>query len=194
MNFSVIILAAGSSQRFQENKLLLSFAGSTILHHVIEKFIQLSPSEIIVVTGKYDEPIREALKNWPCKLIYNPDHVLGMSTSVRQGFSAISKHSDAAFITPGDLPLFRADTLDLIVQNFSDNIVIPVYNDQKGHPVLVNRSLIEWCLSHDEDKLLYKAIEFFTRNVKKIAVTDPGVVWDIDSREDYEKLKTNSSQ
>lgn len=189
MIFSVIILAAGSSQRLQENKLLLPLAGSTILHQVIDRFMQCAPSEIIVVTGKYDASIREALKNRPCKIVHNPDHALGMSTSVRRGFSAVATNSDAVFITPGDLPLFQVDTLHRLLQNFSDNIIIPVYDNQKGHPVLVNRSLVEWCLSHNEDKILYKAIEFFAESVKKINTTDPGILQDIDSWEDYERLK-----
>lgn len=190
MNFSAVILAAGSSKRFQENKLLLPFAGSTILQQVIDKFIQLPLSEIVVVTGKYNESIRDALKNWPCKLVHNPDHDLGMGTSVRKGFSAISEKPDAVFITPGDLPLFRINTLHLLIDNFSDNIVIPVHDNQKGHPVLVNRSLVEWCLSHDEDKLLYKAIEAFSGQVKKINVNDPGILLDIDTWDDYERIQS----
>ena len=56
-----IILAGGKSTRMGTNKMLLDYKGHPLLWYTIQS-VRPFVNRIIVVTGKYDQEIREALK------------------------------------------------------------------------------------------------------------------------------------
>mgnify|MGYP000168382856 CR=1 FL=1 len=70
-----------------------------------------------------------------------------MFSSVKLGFSHTT--GDRVFITPGDYPLVSCEVYQSMLKDKSD-IVIPIYNNLTGHPVLINKVAIFYifCVFH----------------------------------------------
>lgn len=190
MRFSAIVLAAGESARFGTDKLSLTLGPRSILEHTVGQFYTIGITEIIIVTGRFAYSIPEKLTPPKIHWIHNPDYSSGMSSSVRSGIGRIDPSSDAVFITPADIPLFKSDTIRQMMAGFSTKkIIIPVHRGQKGHPVLLSTEIAKKCLFSQSEKVLYDVIREHTDAVTLLPVEDEGVVLDMDTAEDYEALK-----
>ena len=190
MKFSAIILAGGSSGRFGKNKLLLPLGEKTVLGTTIDKWLIPEIDEILLVTGAFhDEIIRQA---FPAivRIVKNPQFDQGMSHSIRCGLENLDPSTDGVFIIPADIPLFKQETLYLMTQKFGQKkIIIPTYENKKGHPVLIDREIVESCLANHSEKILYDTIQKHSNDVELLAVNDPGIVMDLDTIEDYNRMK-----
>ena len=63
-----VILAGGKSSRMGQNKILLPYEGKPLLFYAFETMSR-HVDRVIVVTGKYDKEIREALKGKDVKIV-----------------------------------------------------------------------------------------------------------------------------
>ena len=68
---SVIILAAGISQRFNGNKLLVEIDGVPLVRKTVEIYLKTDPYEIFVIVGHEQEKIKSALKGLNVKFVFN---------------------------------------------------------------------------------------------------------------------------
>ena len=188
--FSAVILAAGESARLGYDKLSLPLGTETILEHTIAKFLIDSVDEIIIVTGRFIPECRSSITSPKVQWLHNPDYTLGMSSSIKKGVGRLGGSSDAVFITPADIPLFRAATVQMMIAAFTPSkIIIPAYKGKKGHPVLLDIDLARQCLRTQSDKVLYDVIKKNQNAVELLPVKDAGIAMDIDTAEDYEELK-----
>ncbi len=188
--FSAVILAAGKSSRLGYDKLSLPLGTQTILEHTIAKFLVDSVDEIIIVTGKFIPECRLSITSPKVQWLHNPDYTLGMSSSIKKGVGHLCGSTDAVFITPADIPLFRAATVQMMIATFTPSkIIIPAYKGKKGHPVLLDTDLARQCLRTQSDKVLYDVIKKNPNAVELLPVEDAGIAMDIDTAEDYEELK-----
>lgn len=188
--FSAVILAAGESARLGSDKLSLSLGPRSILEHTFSKFSAEAITEIIIVTGKFVPELQKNILLPKIRWVHNSDHAEGMSSSVKKGFEQVDPFADAVFITPADIPLFKAGTVAQMIAFFSTNkIIIPTYDGKRGHPVLLDRDFIEQCLIEQSEKILYEVIRKNNTSVELLPVEDAGILLDIDTMEDYEALK-----
>jgi len=95
------------------------------------------------------------------------------------------------FLTPGDYPLFTHTIYQKLLQARSkspgENIFIPVFNNRKGHPILVNSHLGREIIKEPDDSNLRKFIN--TKGFVPVEVDDDSIFLDIDTIEDYQKAK-----
>ena len=138
-----IILAAGASRRMGSvNKLLASIAGKPLVRHAVESFVATSLSPVIVVVGYESDKVAAALEGLPVKLVFNPEHVTGQGSSVGVGVEALDNNVTDAMIGLGDMPLLPSTLLDSLIythighEGHVRNITIPVFEGQRGNPVL----------------------------------------------------------
>jgi molybdenum cofactor cytidylyltransferase len=88
------------------------------------------------------------------------------------------------------MPAIREETIHNMTVVFKDrNIVIPTYQGKKGHPVMLDKIFIEQCLNEKKEKVLYEVIAKNSDRINFLPVEDKGILMDIDTMEDYEKLK-----
>jgi len=185
MTVDAVILAAGYSSRAGDFKPALDLFGKSILQRCIESMRDLCEN-IIVVGGHQIKIIRELTKDLPkVKVVKNEHFELGMFSSVRRGIKEVS--SDRFFIIPGDQPLVRPETFSELI-GYNMDIVIPRYKGKKGHPALFDSKLVEEILSRDDSEILRNYIHS-KENVAIVDVDDPGIGLDVDTLEDYEKIK-----
>ena len=138
-----IILAAGASRRMGSvNKLLASIAGKPLVRHAVESFVATSLSPIIVVVGYESDKVAAALEGLPVQLVFNPEHATGQGSSVGVGVEALDNNVTDAMIGLGDMPLLPSTLLDSLIhthvghEGHVRNITIPVFEGQRGNPVL----------------------------------------------------------
>ena len=85
----VIVLAAGRSQRMGTQKLVLPFAGSTVVARVVDAFLGASVDTVVVVIRADDAQVRAALTDRCLLFVENPDPAGDMLSSVRCGLRAL---------------------------------------------------------------------------------------------------------
>ncbi len=187
---SCIILAAGKSSRMGCNKLLLNYKGKEIIRHTIEKTLSVNNCEIIVVLGHEAEKLKEILHEYPIKLAYNMNYNQGQSTSLKKGLEQVSKKSLGFLFMLGDQPIIKIQTIEILVKTFlanPDKIIVPYYNNKRGNPVIFPKSYHADILKLQGD---IGARSLITEDkVIKITVDDPGVILDIDTPEEYKRLR-----
>lgn len=184
MNVQSVILAAGLSSRVGQNKMLLPLNGKTVIEHCLGAFSAVC-TKIIVVTGHEDDRIRASLTQYSnVNCIYNPDYEQGMFSSVKAGM----KHVDSSrfFITPGDYPLIKSDTLHSLVQTRA-KLVLPVYHGANGHPILLDQTLIPLILESGFSSLR-QCLNHLPVQKCGVAVNDIGVVTDLDTMDSYHAI------
>ncbi len=203
MIISTIILAAGESKRFQENKLLQiielekpidSRKRFRLIEFLIIKYLENPEvNDVVVVVGYRPLDIIEALKNLDIKFVYNPEYGKGMSYSVKKGIRAIYKYADIAIIHPGDVPFIDMNTIRELIsyaiklyRDREDFIVLPSYEGKKGgHPLIVSKNLIPYILSiNEETRGLKGFLNKFSNKKKYVITSDLGVLYDIDTPDD----------
>ena len=182
-----IILAGGKSTRMGTNKMLLDFKGHPLLYYTI-KSVAPFVARIIVVTGKYDLEIREALKDEKVTFVTNKDYEKGMFSSVLTG---VRETKEDFLIIPGDCPFISSETFKKVLTGKGD-IRYPKYKDIEGHPLYISRKYKEELLSCSLDLNL----KLF-RDSKKceiINVEDKNIAMNLNTILDFDQLITEKGR
>lgn len=184
-----IILAAGYSSRANAFKMTLPLGEMSVLEHTISKF-EGTCCKVIVVAGFQEELIQEEMakiihKNaysFQIKYIYNENFNKGMFSSIQKGCNEVN--NSTFFITPGDCPLVKKETVQLIAEQ-KGNVVIPSFNYKGGHPIKLSSQVKQKILESNPESNLRVVLNNYEK--KYVNVEDQGVLMDMDTPEDYQK-------
>ncbi|UCD58370.1 MAG: nucleotidyltransferase family protein [Candidatus Hydrogenedentota bacterium] len=189
---SGVILAAGKSARIRPLKQLLPFRGKTILGQIVESALSSSLCEVIAVLGHAAEQIRQVVDFGDAKVVVNREHEQGQSTSLQAGLSAVCDQSAAVMFILGDQPLISAEVIDTLIEGYYPQrapLVIPTFRGKRGNPVIVGRSLFHRLQSLTGDVGARALFEEYAEQIKEIEIENECIRFDIDTWEDYAKLK-----
>ena len=178
-----IILAAGEGSRFGGSKLSESLGSGSVVGSTIRSLSSFCES-ITVVTGCHREAVAAAVSSFEdIDLVHNAEYKSGMFSSVLAGVHAQPAGS-ALLLIPGDIPLVRESACRAILEHaaVSNRICIPVYKGKKGHPVFIPAAVVDRLRVADPAGNLRDFLE--AEGFDRVAVNDPGVLRDIDTRED----------
>ena len=187
-----VILAAGMSSRMGEAKQLLRLGENTLLGHAVENVRGSRVNEIVLVLGHEAETIRERVAIENLNVVINQAYRQGMGTSLRVGLSALSPEVDAALIVLADQPFVRSATLDQIIEQYQQSnaqIAIPTYKGLRGNPVLFDRSVFAEVMALGGDIGCRAIFGNHVEGIVKVPVEDVGILLDLDSKGDFEKLQ-----
>ncbi|MFX0014367.1 MAG: NTP transferase domain-containing protein [Promethearchaeota archaeon] len=193
-----IVLAAGESQRFQGNKLLFEIKPNiTILEFLLKSITASRVDRTVVVLGHeagfFSKKV-QGLSNESLHIVINPDYRKGgMSSSIRRGLE-LSLDSHALLITPADIPLIPSKVFNQLIDYFYSHIsriIIPTFQNQKGHPILISSELFEDVKNISEEKRGMKEIlTRFIDDIVFLSTNSPEILLDVDKHEDLIKLKS----
>lgn len=192
-NISAILLAAGHSNRFVgENKLLLPFADGSIIGTTAAILTALPILEIIVVTGHEAVQVKEILKRYRIKFAHNTDFAHGMASSIRIGVASADLQTDGFLICPADMPFLKTEFLMKLCRAFTSGsksaITFPVICGEQRNPVIFSsRYRNDLLRSIGGDKGARSIIRAHPDEALEVPVTDPLILQDIDTLEDYRK-------
>ena len=188
-----LILAAGLSKRMGEQKLLLPFGDKTIIEAVIDSAAGSKANRILVVLGSDREKIEKQIESAPVRTVYNPCYKEGMLSSVQCGLGAVMAEAKAVVILLGDQPSIAPGTINKIVDAYHKSkkgIVLPVFNNRRGHPVLIDLKYREEVSGLGSDIGLRQLIRSHPEDIEEVAVESPAIHQDIDTRDDYRTAVT----
>ncbi|MDP7981689.1 MAG: nucleotidyltransferase family protein [Conexivisphaera sp.] len=187
-----VLLAAGLSSRFGSNKLLADICGRPLVRASAEAGLA-SGLPLAVVTGNDRDAVLRALDGLEFHEVENHEYRSGLSSSVRAAIISLRDQADALEFSPADMPLIPPPVprlLAAIREDSSAPLIAPRYRGTRGHPVLLGRELYEDARSFvSGDHGLSGFMELRRNLLLEVDVDSPGVVLDVDSPEDLERLR-----
>ena len=192
MNISATILAAGSSQRMGDNKLLLPFQDNTLINVVCKTIIDSYLKPVFVVTGFENKKVLESLPKSIDKIVYNEDWSRGMATSINKAISSLPNNIDGNMIVLGDMPLVTVKTINKLHQVFLNNngnkIIYADYLGKQANPVIFPRKFFDEILHLNGDKGCKKIIYKNRKSSIGVPIDSSEVIFDCDTKKDYSNL------
>jgi molybdenum cofactor cytidylyltransferase len=173
------------------DKLSLPLGRKTVLERSLDALLRSKVKEVIVVLGGRTKRLRGCLEGLKVKVIINPQYRKGMSTSIRRGLRAISPDSQGILIALGDQPFVKRRTIDALIDGFlrkKGGIVVPFFNGRKGHPVIFDRKYEKELMKLRGDAGGRTILEKYSYDVIEARTKSEGVVKDLDTWKEYEKL------
>ena len=189
------ILAAGKSKRSKIPKVLLPFRGETIIEIVINNILQSKVDKTIVVLGAHHSEIEDKINKFPVEIVMNPDFRKGMLTSVHIGFQALPTNTQAALVVRGDQPGIPSGVINEIIKVYKKTkkgIVLPVFNKERGHPVLIDLKYKQEIQKLGHDVGLRGTVYSHPDDTMEIDVQSEDILHDIYNRGDDYKIDLNS--
>lgn len=191
-----MILAAGNSSRMKFPKPLLQWKEQTLLEYQIKQLAMLPFSEIIVILGNEAETIlnKVSIGDPRVRLLNCQTYQEGLSSSLKFGLNYAADNHEAVLLMLVDLPLIQLKT---IKQVFEAGVTLlngvcepfaiqPQYEKQKGHPVFIGHFQgLNWSDLHGD--MGAKHLIGQLKNREFIDTNDVGVIFDIDTPQDYQK-------
>lgn len=141
-----IILAAGNSSRFGDNKLLFPIRQKPMYRHITEHLYRLKKKKMlehIILVTQYEEILADVRSAFPeLTAVYNPTPEQGISGSIQLGILClrqINPDSEACLFTVADQPFLTeasVQTLLRIRQARGTGIAAASNGGQIGNPVI----------------------------------------------------------
>jgi len=188
-----VVLAAGESKRMGSPKQLIDICGDKAIRVVVRKALSVGFKEVVVVLGYMHEIISRYLKDiGGIRVVVNPRYYEGMSTSLAEGVRSLRPGLDAFMVILCDQPFISIDTMKRIVEAYYEHggehlMVFPTYMGSRGNPALISSRLSHEVLGLKGDVGARALLDRYRDRVLYVEVDDPGVVLDIDTREDLER-------
>ena len=184
---SAIVLAAGKSERMGRPKALLEFRGRTFLDNILQAISRSSIEHSVIVVGHHRREIENAVRS--ASMVFNPDYEQGMVTSLQTGIRAMPPESIGAFLFLVDHPVVETETIEAMISSAAaDRIVQPTFKGRRGHPVFFGADVLREILRLPSSQGADVVVRRDPARIIEIPVNTPGVLTDIDTPEEYEKL------
>jgi molybdenum cofactor cytidylyltransferase len=194
----IVVLAGGQSSRLGRPKQLLPYKESTLIKHAAEVALQAEMGPVVVVTGANADVIGKALEGLPVKIVVNSGWEEGMASSLRMGLHALVEsfpQTDGILFMVCDQPFVTKSLLRCLLQVQQDTgkaITACGYQGKMGTPALFHRSFFEKLMELEGDKGARLLIAAFPDEVAEVPFAAGAI--DIDTREDYEKLRNGLNE
>lgn len=187
-----VLLAAGTSSRFGDtNKLLTDLHGEPVVRHSARTLLHphAGLDRVVAVVGHEADQVRTALSD-EIAVVLNPGYQRGQATSVRAGVKAV-RDSDAAVFALGDLPRVQPETVGLLTRAFWAGLGDPIAaacDGRRGNPVLFGARHFD-ALANVEGDTGGRRILLESEDATLVETDDPGILEDVDTPEDLERLR-----
>lgn len=192
MTVGAIILAAGSSRRFGDDKRKTILpTGRSVLATCIENAGACFDEVLVVLRfgdREYANELAQALDRPAITFFHAPDSAKGMAHSLANAVATL-KDWDAATIFLGDMPFVTTETIRLLVEKYTGSarlepIILPTYGSEQGHPVTFHHRYFAAIERLEGDQGARPVIQANRDKIIEVPVADPGILRDIDTHED----------
>ncbi|MBQ8537394.1 MAG: nucleotidyltransferase family protein [Clostridia bacterium] len=185
--YAAVIPAAGLSSRMKQFKPLMPLAGKAMIDHVIDTLEAAGVSRIIIVAGHNAQLLTEHLSGRGVQIVVNSQYATSqMFDSVKIGLAALEDDFEGVYITPGDVPLFRLETV-LALRECEADAVRPLCGAKGGHPLYLRMKAARYVQACSAEGGLKEALRSIP--LTDLPVQDRGSAMDADTPEAFETLK-----
>lgn len=191
-----LVLAAGASRRLGTPKQLLPAGDACLLDLVVNEAIHSDLQRVYLVLGFQSERIRAQLRtdlrHPKLRIVENPAHEQGMSTSIIAGLSEAESLYEDIMILLADMPFINRGVINkLLYQYLQSGLPLAAVRirGKRSHPVVLNRVFYGELHGLKGD---VGAREFFMKYRDRVCFVDveeSSRVMDIDTMDDYLEYK-----
>jgi molybdenum cofactor cytidylyltransferase len=181
-------MASGYSRRMKRNKLLLGYKGKTMIERTLDTVLKSDFSQRILVAR--EKEILQLGKNSGFITIKNKHADKGISESIKLGIKSSNGCDGYMFFTV-DQPLLAEKTINILIKVFYQDpsyIIVPQYKGRRGSPVVFPKKFKEDLLGLEGDIGGKIIINKSLNQVRFVEIDDEKSLFDVDTKEDYEKL------
>jgi molybdenum cofactor cytidylyltransferase len=189
-----LLLCGGSSTRFGGNKLLEPIPGAEgegPMAARAARNLMAGAGNALALIPAGSAALRRALELVGCEVVESERTARGMGASLAAAVRA-GDRAGGWIVALGDMPLILPATIHAVAAALAEGALIaaPVSPDggPRGHPVGFAAALRSELLVLDADAGARAIVERHRDQVRLIAVDDPGIYVDLDTREQLASL------
>ncbi len=185
-----IVLAGGFGSRFGGGKLTAPWRGGQLIDGALKTAFAAPVRTVTVVTGA-DGAVADAAKDFAAhagqsdrlRLVNAPDHAEGMAATLRTGVASLPEDTAGAFVFLGDMPQIPAAMLPDLARALAAGALAaaPVFEGQRGHPVLFGAALFPGLLALTGDEGARQVLRTLGPALVLVPAPDNGVLFDVDT-------------
>ena len=192
-----VVLAAGESRRMGSPKALLKGPdGRVFIARIVRTLHAAGLADVVVITGAHHSSIESALLedglHSGVRLVRNPDPARGQLSSIWTALEACSSDADGVLMTLVDVPMITSQTVQAVVAAWKTSrapVVRPIVSGRRGHPVIFDRCVFDELRAAPLDSGARVVVRAHWDQSVDVPVDDPGSLVDVDTPEDYERLR-----
>jgi len=187
-----LILAAGESRRMGRDKALLTYHGRSFLQTIIDNLSAAGIEKVTVVLGHHAEIIQRVVNLAAVRAVLNPNYERGQTSSLQVGLAAAAADlPEAVILCLVDHPAISPGVIANLKGHFESTrpqLLIPTYNGERGHPVVISRDLFPELLALSPEDPANRIIRKYRAKTQFVEVADPSILIDVDDPAAYERL------
>ena len=194
-----IIPAAGRSTRMGRPKLALPLDGRTVLECVVQTLKAAGVAEVVVVIGPHVADLVQLAERAGAHAVLLPDATPDMRTTIERGLAWIEQKfqpqpEDAWLLAPADHPALDTVAVRHLIVEFQSQsrctIAVPTFAGQRGHPAALAWKHVTGIRALPPELGLNAYLRQHADETLEVPVESAGVLIDLDTPEDYERLAT----
>ncbi|NVO21133.1 MAG: NTP transferase domain-containing protein [Bacteroidetes bacterium] len=188
MKFSVIILAAGNSERMGRDKASLAYDDRlTFAAYLIKTYLKAEPDSLYLILNEKNIQFFDQHPN--VETIKNHNLEKGRSHSLKLGIERVPE-GNACFIQNVDNPFVNIELISSMLMLLNPwSYIVPVFEGKSGHPLLIGSTIVEYLKSLSEPG----DIRILLKKFDKISLDwpDKEVLLNINTPADYSNFRLN---
>lgn len=188
---TAVILAAGQARRMGQTKQLLPWGKTTVLGQTIHNLKQTTVHNICVVSGHEAEAVETIAAVENVYAVRNRQFATGeMITSLQTAVHQLPPQITAVLVILADQPMVQPDSIEQILAAYwqgKGELIAPVYQGQRGNPVLIGRAYFEELLHLSPDDAPRTLLRRHPDKLHLLPVDSDTILRDLDSPEQYER-------
>ena len=180
-----ILLAAGQARRFGGGKLLHRLDSGAPIGIAAYRNLRAALDQVLVVVRPDDVALANLFADAGAQVVWCADAQLGLSRSLISGVDA-APAAHGLIIALADMPFVQPATIQKLVEILRDGALLaaPIYAGKRGNPVAFSAQLRTELSRAIGDAGAREVINRHAHEMTQIHCDDPGVLRDIDTRED----------
>jgi molybdenum cofactor cytidylyltransferase len=163
--------------------------GRTFIEHIVHQLFRERIDPITVVTGHYARVVKNLLKPLDVDIVHNKAYKAGeMLSSLKAGLAALPSHLASALVVLGDQPRIQQKTIYQLLTAYASgqqDILVPSYEMQRGHPILLGRRYWGEVQNLAPDASLRDLLNAHADRIAYVNVDNDSVLRDVDTPQDY---------
>ncbi|QJR79394.1 nucleotidyltransferase family protein [Alteromonas pelagimontana] len=192
----IILLAGGSSRRYNGNKLFSNHpGGEPLLQYTVKQYAPLCETPIVLVSGAYHQQISADFSHYDiCHLVYNPGWQEGIASSIRNGIQYLQRegsHFSHVLIGLSDLPKVTTASLQhltIAAQEHPQRIIASRWGGRLSAPAIFPVEYLPQLMMLSGDKGAGKLLNNPENASFCKGVEHPEAACDIDRTRDWDSI------
>ena len=193
-----IVPACGHSTRMGRPKLALPLGGSTVIERIVSTLRAGGVERVLVVVGPHVPEVARFAESAGAQVLSLKEATPDMRTTVECGLDRLEEqyrpaHRRMLVPRPGGSPGIWAGVVKelLAATTGAHSIIVPTHAGRRGHPALLRWRHASGIRADPPNEGINAYLRSHGDELFELPVADPGVLANLDTPEDYERIRAD---